>query len=309
MKNNNVLLSICIPTNGVIEWVFPVLDSIYSQNVDDLLFEVVVTDNGNNTEFQSKILEYANKYKNLKYIKTNAFEFLNEIESYKLACGKFIKFINHRTMLKDGSLDYFINFVKDNQKEKPIVYFSNGELKLDKVLKLNTFDEYIKNLDIYSSWSTGMAFWKEHFDAMASHDNFNVLFPHTNILFDRKNESQYIIDDTCLLDEIIVTNKPKGKYDLFHAFAVEYVALLLDLYRERYISFKTFNFVRKQNLKFIKELYFDYVFRKKYCSYDISNFNNSIQVFYSKRMVKRAMFPMLIKQTCLKFIKFFKKKK
>ena len=38
------LLSLCIATNGVSEWVFPVLDSIYSQEVDQSLYEVVVTD-------------------------------------------------------------------------------------------------------------------------------------------------------------------------------------------------------------------------------------------------------------------------
>ena len=45
------LLSLCIPTNGISEWVFPVLDSIYNQKVDDSLFEVIVTDNGNNEQF------------------------------------------------------------------------------------------------------------------------------------------------------------------------------------------------------------------------------------------------------------------
>ena len=69
------LISLCIPTNGVIEWVFPVLDSIYSQNVDNELFEVVVTDNGNNAEFFTLMSEYAEKHNNLKYQKNNAYMF------------------------------------------------------------------------------------------------------------------------------------------------------------------------------------------------------------------------------------------
>ena len=42
------LLSICIPTNGIVSYVLPVLDSIYSQvKGNDLeLFEVVIVDNG-----------------------------------------------------------------------------------------------------------------------------------------------------------------------------------------------------------------------------------------------------------------------
>lgn len=39
-------LSLRIPTNGVVEWVFPVLDGIYSQNFDDDQFEAVATDDG-----------------------------------------------------------------------------------------------------------------------------------------------------------------------------------------------------------------------------------------------------------------------
>lgn len=54
----NPIVSLCMPTNGVIEWVFPVLDSIYGQEVEEGLYEVVITDNGDNTEFKKRITEY-----------------------------------------------------------------------------------------------------------------------------------------------------------------------------------------------------------------------------------------------------------
>ncbi len=302
MKNNEVLLSICIPTNGVIEWVFPVLDSIYSQNVNSSLFEVVVTDNGDNKEFNEKITEYAKNYKNLKYFKTDAKLFLNEIESYKRASGKFIKFINHRTKLNDGALERFVNFVKENQDKKPIVYFSNGELKNNKIKHFENFDQFVKNLSFFSSWSTGMAFWKEHFDAMPSHENFNELFPHTNILFDRKHETEYIIDDTVLLYEMPTGQKPKGTYDLFHAFAVEYVSIILDLYRGGYITYETFDYLKKQNMLFIRQLYFTHITLKQYSAYDLTGFDKAIKVFYSKRQIKRRIPFMLIKRFLKKLI-------
>ena len=52
------LVSLCLPTNGISEWVFPVLDSIYSQGVSNDLFEVIVTDNGKNQEFKYRMREY-----------------------------------------------------------------------------------------------------------------------------------------------------------------------------------------------------------------------------------------------------------
>ena len=49
---SNPIVSLCMPTNGVIEWVFPVLDSVYEQGCDNKEFEIIITDNGNNKEFK-----------------------------------------------------------------------------------------------------------------------------------------------------------------------------------------------------------------------------------------------------------------
>ena len=35
-------LSLCLPTNGITEWVIPSLDSIYREDMDEDKFEVVV---------------------------------------------------------------------------------------------------------------------------------------------------------------------------------------------------------------------------------------------------------------------------
>ena len=128
------LLSICIPTNGIPELIFPVLDSIFVQEVDKELFEVVVMDNGHNGDFKSQMTAYAAKYDNLIYKQTDAYEFLSESECYKSASGLFIKFVNHRTKLLPNAISYLINFIKENSEQKPTVYFSNGVIKgIDKV--------------------------------------------------------------------------------------------------------------------------------------------------------------------------------
>lgn len=57
----NYLLSLCIPTNGVIELVFPGLDSIYAQDVEENRFEVVVCDNGNNAKSREMMAEYVDR--------------------------------------------------------------------------------------------------------------------------------------------------------------------------------------------------------------------------------------------------------
>ena len=282
---NQPIISLCIPTNGVIEWVFPVLESIYSQKVDNALFEVVVCDNGNNAEFQNKMLEFKKAHSNLVYEKTNAPLFLSEPETYKLANGYFIKFINHRTILMDETLQYFIDFVQKhlNDKEKPIVYFSNNTLKTEKKVRVfDTFSDFVKNLGIWSSWSTGMGFWKEDFDRLISENaKFNELFPHTTILFNERKREKYIIDNSFLLDEIPQGKKPKGNYDLFYAFAIEYPSILVNLVVSGDLTTGAFLKLKKDVLKFCTSNATDYFVYKTYCSYDLSSFNKSMKVFYN----------------------------
>ena len=292
------IVSLCMPTNGIIEWVFPVLDSIYEQGCDDSAFEVVITDNGNNKEFKNRIREYINGKNNIVYVETDALPFLNEIESYKRASGELIKFVNHRTKLVSGALQRLIDYANLNVDEKPITYFSNGVLKLEKrKYELQTFDHFVRLLSYWSSWSTGMTIWKEDFDKLPDDvSSFNELFPHTDILFAERKRSKYVIDNTIIFDELPVNGIPKARYDLFYAFSVEYVSIILKLLLDGNISTDTFLIVKEDNLGFVCKLYLDFVLRKMPCSYDLTSFDRSIKVFYSKSECVRKIFNKVMKK-------------
>lgn len=297
------LISLCIPTNGVVEWVFNALDSIYRTDVSEELFEVVVTDNGSNEEFRQKMLNYAQAHSNIVYEKTVAPLFLNEIEAYKRAKGEFIKFLNHRSLLLPGSLGALVEFVQENLEEKPVVYFSNGSLEADKTqFYCDSFDAYVRKLSYWSSCSTGMGFWKQDFESIPSGTTFNELFPHTTILFWERSRSRYIVDNRVLLDEQPTGSIPKGRYDLFHAFAVEYPAILCDLVRDGSISTQTFLQVKEDNLGFVAWLYNQYVLYKAPCSYDLSTYDTSIQVYYCHRDVLSKVRKMRTKARLLRLI-------
>ena len=284
----NTILSLCMPTNGVVEWVFPVLDSIFEQGCNSDDFEVIITDNGDNAEFKKRIKEYGLSYRNLHYYETKALPFINEIESYKRANGQLFKFVNHRTKLIKGALQRLIDFAKYNAEKKPIIYFSNGVLEREnKSYAYETFDDFVRNLSYWSSWSTGMTIWKEDFEHLPEDvQSFNELFPHTNVLFAERTRGEYIIDNSVIFDEMPQGKKPKGAYDLYYAFGVEYPGIILDLLRDGDITADTFKVVLDGNLEFIAGLYFQYNIRKDYCSYVLSGFNNMLGVFYSRKKLK-----------------------
>lgn len=285
------MVSLCMPTNGVIEWVFPVLDSIYEQGVDERLFEVVVTDNGNNIDFASKMNDYLNKHSNIIYAKTDALPFINEIESYKRANGELIKFVNHRTILLRNSLQRLIDFVEENREEKPIAYFTNGMLGKNERTICDDFDSFVRTLSYWSSWSTGMTIWRSDFEKLPEDViEYNELFPHTTVLFKERNRGKYIIDDSVIFYEMPQGKRPKGNYDLFSAFGIEYPWIICTLLRDGDISSNTFRTVIKKNGYFIGSMYWAYCVRRKYCSYDLSGEENMYGVFYSKKEIKRAAY-------------------
>ena len=60
------VLSLCIPTNGITKWVLPVVNSIYHGIDEYSKFEVIITDNGNNTDFENVMKGLSKKYLNLR---------------------------------------------------------------------------------------------------------------------------------------------------------------------------------------------------------------------------------------------------
>ena len=273
-------LSLCIPTNGVLDWVAPVLRSIYDQGVDENKFEVVVTDNGNNREFQAFMKKQVLLHQNLHYRKTDAQGFLNQIESFRDARGIFIKFVNHRMMLKNGVLSDLLNFVVVNQVKKPIAYFLNGSLSLPEENTYYSFDEFVEALSYYSSWSGGLGIWRDDFLRLPEHLSYNALFPHTTILFQQYENRQYYINNRVIM-ESLPENHPKGRYNLFYAFAVEYPSIICDLYRKHFIKSETFLKIKRELLTFLASLFVDYFILRRKCSYDLSGMKNSIRVYYS----------------------------
>lgn len=267
----NYELSLCIPTNGVIEWVIPVLDSIYKQHISMNTYQVIVSDNGNNDKFEKAMISYTRKYNNFVYHHTDVHGFLNQIECFKLAEGKLIKFINHRMPLLSGSLDYFVKYAETHDANT-VVYFSNGFLKNIKQSKeLSSFDDFVRTLSYWSSWSGGLAFWQEDIEKIKKIKTFNSLFPHTDVLFMKRDTANYSIINKKLLGEVKTDETKKGHYNLFKAFAYEFPGIINGLYNDSDISKETYVSVLYDLQLFIVDLYAQYVIMGKPCSYDLTD--------------------------------------
>lgn len=272
-NNNDIILSLCIPTNGMSEWVLPLLESIYLQLYDEDKYEVIITDNGDNSHLFDDIHEYVYNHANLIYKKTKSPLFANQIECFKLAKGIFVKFINHRFILRQNSISEIISYVENNINEKPVLYFLNNSVNIKKSDVELSFNDFMYELNYYASWSGGSSFWKNDYSTLFSKSEYDKYFPHIDTVIGFKDTRKYVINNKKYFEMQKISDIKKGKYDLYDAFSYHFINLIKGLYADGSIYKKTYKHIRKKNLIFVMGLFFDYNILKKKCSYVINNFN------------------------------------
>ena len=245
------LITLCIPTYGVVGWVELCIQSIYDQEVNEDLFEVVITDNGKDKDLEELIKSY--NYSNLYYYKTKELGFVNQIAAFKLSNGIYIKMINHRSRLLAGALQDMINLVRQNIEKKPIFYFSDGVLDLPDFTYCKDTDTLIRNIHYYISWSAGVGLWntdKESLDEI----HYSQMYPHISVLIDIRKDAEYLICNKRY--QRMQNDEGKGGYDPIYTFAVTLLDELKGLCNNNRISMTTFKIVKKRLITMLTSTYY-----------------------------------------------------
>ena len=274
---DNPILSLCIPTNGAVNWVVPVLNSIFSQGCDDSLFEVIVTDNAKNSEMQKAVENFG--CKNLRYYQSDAQGFYNIVDSFQCAKGIFCKLINHRAKMTDGSLNKLIGLIERHKEEQPVIYCTNGVLGNDKEeLICKNLNELVWNLHYYCTWMAGIGIWRKDIPNLEG-IVFNKMFPNTTILFEQRQcDSKYLLWNVPYFYQ--QDGKGKGCYNLFHTFAVVFPEMLNDLQIRKRITENTYSKVMNDLYGCLKDFYRSYVLLRSDSSFDITNIRQNMSIYY-----------------------------
>lgn len=284
---DNPILSLCIPTNGAIKWVIPVIDSIYEQGCDKSLFEVIITDNAKNHELQEAVESY--EYGNIHYYQSDAQGFLNIVSSFKSAKGDFCKLINHRSKMKEGSLHDILVLIDKYKEEQPVIYCTNGVIGDGKEeIFCKNLDELVQNLHYYCTWMAGIGIWRKDVKNLDNVE-FNKLFPNTTILFEQRvAPSVYLLYNKKYFNE--QNGQGKGCYNLFYAFAVEFPGMLNNLLQKERITKDTFGNVLKDLYICLQDFYMNYVLLNQDNSFDLTGIHKSFTTYYSEKDYWRMKF-------------------
>ena len=307
MASNNIVLSLCIPTNGIVEWVVPLLESIYNQNCDDYLFEVIITDNGENNELYNSIEKFTTNHKNIIYKKTNSLLFQNQIDCFRLANGKLVKFLNHRDVLEKGSINKIINIIEANKVDKPIIYFLNNQKRINRENEFLDFNSFAYELSYYLTWSGGTTFWNEDKEKLLSKRSYDKYFPHIDIIISNDNNRKYLIINDVLSHQKPIDETKKGKYDLFDAFANHFVEIINSFYANNKIIKNTYSRIKFDNLLFVIGLHYQYIVKKTPCSYILTNFWGEFLKHYKLVDFFNGYFCFIIRKIALRLNRIYEK--
>lgn len=260
---NMPIVSICIPAYERVEITKKTIESIYNQNVDDSLFEICISDNSKNDNVKEMIYENFHGKENLVYKKSFCEGYLNSIEALKLGNGKYLKLHNNYTLFKKGKLNDFINSIL-KISEDDYIFFTFGLLNNDKdIVAYDSFDYFMKNISIYSTWSTAFGIWEKDFTSLYNKIEINKMFPHASLLFNLNNKKNYHIDNTEYFDNQDVGKK--GGYNLPETFGTVFLSMVDELKNKESISESTKNLIRKDTLGFIAQWYLNVkIFHDKY---------------------------------------------
>ena len=290
--DNQPILSLCIPTNGAVEWVLPVLDSIYKQNYDVTLFEVVITDNGKDSHLSDYLKDY--NYPNLRYIQTTDEGFHNLVTSLKEGKGLFCKMINHRSVLLPNSISKFIGLIEKYKDTQPVIYCPSGSSSVKGIMECNNLDEFVNSLSYWCSWSAGIGFWQKdipNFEGIKLDD----MFPNASLLFEVRKNSKYVIWNEPYMK--MEDDSGKGGYDLFQTFGVGFLDIINGLRIKKRVRQETFIKVKRDLYGFLSSLYVSEVLLPSKHTFIIGDVCQSMNVYYGDFYYKKMVLVGKLKAT------------
>lgn len=230
----NPVYSICIPCYKRVDLVRNTLNSIYIGNSDVPLsdYEVVISDNDPDADVELLAKEFS-KYENFYYHMTDCEGFMNSYYALCYGKGDFLKLHNSQILFRPGVLKTLIEEVKACKEKRTLFFYTSGLLYKFNSCHYNDFEDFMSALSYWSSWSGGMAIWRDEFEKVKGTE-LNRLFPHTSIFM-----TQYGSCDFCINDKVIYEVqrvKKRGDHNKFEAFTIHYPSLIDRCWREGHIS-------------------------------------------------------------------------
>lgn len=243
--NNDILLSICIPTYNRSKYLHITLMSLFQNpEFDNNKIEVIVSDNCSTDQTAEivKLFPYVRYYRNTENINDKNF-FL--VLSY--ARGKYIKLFNDTLSFTPNSLKYLLQTIKKNVDSETNLFFYKNQFNNQNCIKLiNNKVELLNELSYLTTWIANFGTWKTNFDMIIDEDKYsNLQFSQVDWTYQliNMNKIEVHFGNFFEVNEV----EKKGGYNVFDTFINKYLYIIktnnfsfISIEIEKYKLFKHF---------------------------------------------------------------------
>nr|WP_315401870.1 glycosyltransferase [uncultured Duganella sp.] len=166
------ILSICIPTFNRGTVLRQTLESIVAQAAfrDTADIEVVISDNCSDDDTEQVGEAFAAAYPDkIRYRRHPApvFPDKNFEAALRMGAGTYLKLHNDNLAILDGSLTELVKVYTTVAAEKPVVFFTNGNMFTGNPIEaLGSMSDFVARVSYISTWIGGFGMWRDEFHAM-----------------------------------------------------------------------------------------------------------------------------------------------
>lgn len=287
------ILSICIPTYNRTDILRQTLNSIFSQDVEQSLFEVCVSDDSPLADTEKMIKKEFFEYDNLVYkrkVLDNEISFLNCFEVLKMGSGQYLKLCNDTSFFNPDSVSRMIQVLENNIETKPVIFFPMGSLTDVSEKSFSDFNSFLAYVSYWSTWAGAFGIWKKDFSCLLDKNIINNLmndvvidkkFPHTAMLFNLSEKKTFFVDNYQYTKTLPV--ETKGGYNLPEVFGVKYIRMIQELYDKRIITYTTTQKIKSDIFEFVADWNVNVFFEPKKFTFDFSNVQKYITASYGDK--------------------------
>lgn len=290
MKNNPII-SICIPTYN--------RDTILRENMERLLVlpsfdddvELVVSDNASTDSTSSVVHELCVKYPNKSIVYSRNNENIrdrNFLKALSLGRGTYLKLLNDYTSFSDTDLKLMKDEIKRlADTENQSLFFFQDIKKIKKgvnSIRVSDVNQLVRTLNNKMTWISNFGCFRHQLPSLYGFQDRSQLMILQMIwllYLTETSESTTLVNITSYHCLDIESNK-RSPYNFFTPHVVNYYKVLDSYVKRGLISKSTIRKDRSRQLKdFVGRGIKDNLFRKKECSFDLSDSWNIIWHHFS----------------------------
>lgn len=263
------LLSICIPTYNRADYLTGLLENITDDPAFNDAIEVIINDNASTDNTEKIGSEFAQKHTNIKYFRNQ--ENVRD-RNFKIclghASGRYLKLINDTVRFKPGALSFFLEVIKQNKDNLPILFSRGGEWSLTHTITVRNVNELALTQYEQLGWLGQFGLNRTDDDCLNINKKYyDLQFPQIAWLLEiiKKNGQLKLFPG----DFYEIHDDPKkGGYNLFKVQSFQFFTIL----RDYGLKGKAYEKVKYQIFrKFFLPMYRSFIYEKKETNFITNN--------------------------------------